>query len=1100
MFLCFPGRADESSAAAWTLALIPQDSATQVAADELLAELSGHHGWRLVEREALDAVLEEIELTLAKGVEDLAERIRLGRLVGADVMVLISGPDAAAEQDDKRWSLRYVATDSGVVLASERYRQDTPWVEAAVATLAQVRHAIPEDGPGEMIRLAVASPNLLLPAKTEVEAELHRLRVATVHRLAALPGVAVLERFDMQRLALEKTIDPQREGPYWTGTHRLEIAVDPAAAGEGYWRLKITLRPPGDGRALTYSVDAETTQFDLMSQKIVERVRDWLMLRPSSEAWDPLLEGERLNAEAWIAARAWAPAEVVQGLADSAYALGDRSDRTHLLRARSRGRRLLPRFQPDLVQAGGETRASLDAWLAGEPALALTKYRNTFRYSREEFHRDPDAVYDQRALPAVPVVDLSPRLLRERQAINLMTEALRFFCETNGSFEDEFALDMNPLSVCKKLLYASAELQRRTLVNGRTHLLRSEFDVLRREMRAALHHLHQSRGEADAMYFKRASYGADMARLAAFYAQTPAEALHIHEAAMRSMIEPMKSRRGLATPLRQHVDTSRIYRRYFPLTMDWSLDQPSPDASAGRAYVDRLKQDPDPHLRVLARVMEVEFDRPGGSSFMAVWDLGHRPTPEAVDLAQEFRDEILNTDLTYRFVREVWPYDWPRHSAWLIGLLEDGWVPAEDMPHLGGPRLDAEAADAFVRALRQRQHELEAESEVSGRARALREIAEMLAQFDEHYPEMALATAYDAVEQASPPPETNHLWSPALTGEPPTGFQWDRYLQSHGGVFAEGDRFWLLMDSQQNLKKHEPDPHGSGKAVSLMLFWIDWTHGRTGQLVGPELPEADVNTQNRVRRHGVLVNDEWIALTRWPHVWLHDRQTGEWEHLSTVYGADGRPAILDRELYVGTRSAKGSGHWSIVRINLDDHATETIVSSRTPDPSHPLIVQNYAVETLWADPDAGLLYAASKRLVMSYDPRAGEWEEVERERWPDLGPPSLLGGGGFGGLGYLTTRHPDIWDADKPRREDIVTIEKGSGGRVRVRLTEPMWRDETGQPQPLPDVEGQMRSMLGMQGPDLYEIPAGLVISAWTLDGLWFIPRQNLMDWNVIEP
>lgn len=158
--------------------------------DLLTAELAGNEGWELVERDQLSLATRELELSSLGEASRAGERLKLGRLLSADALVLLSWQEAG---DKTVLKLVVSECNYGARLTIELVDFDPAQVEEAVprieASLQRVRERFQQG-----IEYLIGVPHFVSRSLTH---DYDRLQSGYAHllqaALAAFPGVAALE-------------------------------------------------------------------------------------------------------------------------------------------------------------------------------------------------------------------------------------------------------------------------------------------------------------------------------------------------------------------------------------------------------------------------------------------------------------------------------------------------------------------------------------------------------------------------------------------------------------------------------------------------------------------------------------------------------------------------------------------------------------------------------------------------------------------------------------------------------------------------------------------------------------------------------------------
>jgi len=310
------------------LAVVAETDQASAAADVMTAQLSGNSQIVLLERNEIEKIYREQELSAGN-----RDYLQLGHILGADGLLLL---ETQTEGTTKILDIRLIAVTTGVLLASERFSISNSGLSDWAAGFA--RHLEPLL-PKLKVSLHDAVPisvvNLRAAFQTPEEREAERnLTLLTIHRLVQEQQVFVLERRRMQSLSLEKEFAPLDDRAFWNGSFLLEGTID----RDGYSAEKVTLSArlvPPQGRApISMELVGSRTNLAELAVKLTSQILNSLQVIPGGTAWNPTEEARQFEAEARWALR-WHLYEAAQSASESAWALGDHSRDVAALRIRS---------------------------------------------------------------------------------------------------------------------------------------------------------------------------------------------------------------------------------------------------------------------------------------------------------------------------------------------------------------------------------------------------------------------------------------------------------------------------------------------------------------------------------------------------------------------------------------------------------------------------------------------------------------------------------------------------------------------------------------------------------------------------------------------
>lgn len=168
--------------------------------DLLTAELSAVPGLELVERDDLEAALRELELSRLLGSQAGRERLRLGRLLKADVLLMLQHAEQGGESL-LQWTIAECSL--GARLMTNAAPQDSSQPERTLFQIMQDVQQTRErfaDGVEQLIAVAPFLSNDLTHEHDQLQ---HGLATILGDSLLAFPGVAVLEIDEARAIAAE---------------------------------------------------------------------------------------------------------------------------------------------------------------------------------------------------------------------------------------------------------------------------------------------------------------------------------------------------------------------------------------------------------------------------------------------------------------------------------------------------------------------------------------------------------------------------------------------------------------------------------------------------------------------------------------------------------------------------------------------------------------------------------------------------------------------------------------------------------------------------------------------------------------------------------
>ena len=270
-----------------SVAIVPTAAARAALADLVTADLSNDKGVRLVERQAVNRVVDELQRAPAT---DVASDVKLGQLLAADAIVLL---DAAAAETPPRVRVRVVETRSGIRLADGEWATADLLADRA-ALLADVRQGLAKlrVPPGE--RRLVGIVGLRSEEETaSTVATARALSVFAERDLQRIPAVVVLEREQLRRLTTERDLtgtelDLQASAVLLEGSLRRE--------GDAFV-IALALLPLKEGKRVERTVTAHG-KTDAARDAIAAALADMLAATIDPSAAGPTAEAKLLLARA----------------------------------------------------------------------------------------------------------------------------------------------------------------------------------------------------------------------------------------------------------------------------------------------------------------------------------------------------------------------------------------------------------------------------------------------------------------------------------------------------------------------------------------------------------------------------------------------------------------------------------------------------------------------------------------------------------------------------------------------------------------------------------------------------------------------------------
>jgi len=278
-----------------TLAVVAAEAELAPLGALLEVELS-QGGLRLVERAALDSVLQEQEVSAA-GLTERETLVRVGRLLRADAFLLLSleEPPKKAGEEKRPGLLRVRLTETvhGIRLVDWYVPWDPDKVEQAAGEVAE--------------KAAAAAAKLALPVGELTPVgivDVHRVLLGDEHqwmcralkgmlssRLSKEPQIVVLEREDLKLLLEETELTAGEEGAFWRPGVLVEGTLQRAGVDGMELRLQVK-RPGGEATEVgAIAVAAETMA--QAAEQAAAGVLDGLTNAPPAGTWEPADEAQQ---------------------------------------------------------------------------------------------------------------------------------------------------------------------------------------------------------------------------------------------------------------------------------------------------------------------------------------------------------------------------------------------------------------------------------------------------------------------------------------------------------------------------------------------------------------------------------------------------------------------------------------------------------------------------------------------------------------------------------------------------------------------------------------------------------------------------------------
>lgn len=349
-------RADAQSNAPVRLALIAEGDESSQVSDILSAELSKNPQVQLLERNEIDKVYREQELSAAN-----RDYLKLGQVLGADGIFLLRASEpsnnvpafaSSFSRNPKTkidLNVQLIAVRPGVLLTSERFSglddiaQWAPGFATHLNPFLPKLTVLPQDAvPISIVNLraAIQSP--------EMQEEERQVTTLTIDRLSREPQLFVLERQNLQLLAAEKELKGLNDTAFWNGSFLLDGTLDRNGYSKDVITISARLVPPKGGTPLQIEVSGSRTNLADVINQLADKVRESLKLAASVAPWNAADEAQKYFEEATWSLR-WNLLRQAQSASDSAWSLGKQDMECALVRA-SAYTRVIPEIDPENVR------------------------------------------------------------------------------------------------------------------------------------------------------------------------------------------------------------------------------------------------------------------------------------------------------------------------------------------------------------------------------------------------------------------------------------------------------------------------------------------------------------------------------------------------------------------------------------------------------------------------------------------------------------------------------------------------------------------------------------------------------------------------------
>ena len=261
----------------------------------LTASLSQKSGIALVERENMKSIL--AEQNLPAGMMEPAQAIKLGQLLKADGLVLLSSIHAGTETVAVA---RLLAVNTGIVFDTQQTTYPIKDPHAWADTIGEsVTAALPKFrlGINEAVKLSVLNFRAS-PTAADLEGPFSLL---LANRLPQQREFFVLERAGLRNLVEEKQLLPLEEKAFAASSYLVSGYIDGNPNRPDDLVVSVVLTTPGTNPGITFKVAGSRQNLEKLIDDTATNITK-LFRKPAAVAqWDADAEARRFGKEAMVA-------------------------------------------------------------------------------------------------------------------------------------------------------------------------------------------------------------------------------------------------------------------------------------------------------------------------------------------------------------------------------------------------------------------------------------------------------------------------------------------------------------------------------------------------------------------------------------------------------------------------------------------------------------------------------------------------------------------------------------------------------------------------------------------------------------------------------
>ncbi len=256
----------------------------------LEVELSQKEGINLLERAAIDKILEEQKLSAA-GLQDRNTAIKIGKLLRADAFIILSLENQSEESGDLI-RVRFAETAHGLRLLDYFEQSDNLNPKEAIGSIVKKIESV-------LSKLKQPDEKLIPVGIVDIHRveldEKYKILERTLPtmlsvRLSLEPQIIMLEREDLKVLLDEKLRTEGEDSKFWNSAILIDGYIKP---NNGQLEMYLNLKQAGGSIIKSLIVPVEPNEPIIAIDKVVTEIIQKLQDSPSIGRWNPKLEAEQ---------------------------------------------------------------------------------------------------------------------------------------------------------------------------------------------------------------------------------------------------------------------------------------------------------------------------------------------------------------------------------------------------------------------------------------------------------------------------------------------------------------------------------------------------------------------------------------------------------------------------------------------------------------------------------------------------------------------------------------------------------------------------------------------------------------------------------------